>query len=124
MSDTPRTDEAIRQPYGCDCEYVDPDFARQLERELDEERTKIEELVRFRQGDNEYAAGLLKSCAELQSRAESAERRAAENEERWRKRKWWINENYGDNVALRFALESSDADFDTAIASESGGKER
>ena len=31
--------------------------------------------MRLRQGDNEYAAGLLKSCAELQSRAESAERK-------------------------------------------------
>jgi hypothetical protein len=47
MSDTPRTDDEIRTPdmlpeYCGEAEIVDASFARQLERELNEARAKIE----------------------------------------------------------------------------------
>lgn len=41
MSNTPRTDAAIKEGRDYWGEYVDPDFARQLERELNQARRII-----------------------------------------------------------------------------------
>lgn len=56
--------------------------------------------------------------ADFARQLERENARLREALERWERRKRWIYENAGDNVALRFSLDSSDEDFDAAISAE------